>query len=149
MTARWKWLLAIAGLLAANVVAMGILAVVAHRGGAQVIPDYYARAAHYDDELVSSSQSRALGWRVDVSVTGNAIDATVVDASGAPIDGAAVRITGYQRAHASDVVDVVLAATPGGHYRGMLPGRRGSYDLVARVEARGVRYTNRVVVEAR
>lgn len=149
MTAQQRWLLAIAGLLAANVAAMAILAVVAHRGGAQVIPDYYARAAHYDDELASSSQSQALGWRVAVTVAGDAIDATVVDAAGAPIDGAAVHLTGYQRAHAAEVVDLALAATATGHYRGTLPGRRGWYDLVARVDARGAHYTHRLVVEAR
>jgi nitrogen fixation protein FixH len=149
MTARWKWLIAVGGLLAANMVAMIVLLVVAHRDGAQVIPDYYARATHYDDELTSSSRSLALGWRLDVSVAGDAIDASVVDASGAPITGAAVHVTGYQRAHASDVVDIALAATGGGHYRGAMPARRGWYDLVARVDARGVRYTRRVVVEVR
>ncbi len=88
MTARWKWLLAIAGLLVANVIAMMALAVAANHGGAQVIPDYYAKATHYDDELDSSSRSQALGWRVEVTVAGDVIDATVVDASGAPITGA-------------------------------------------------------------
>jgi nitrogen fixation protein FixH len=149
MTAGRTWLLAIAGLLAANVIAMAILAVVAHRGGAQVIPDYYARAAHYDDELASSSSSQALGWHIEVAIVGDVIDAMVVDASGAPIDGAAVHITGYQRAHASDLVDIALGATAAGHYRGTLAARRGWYDLVARVDARGARYSRRVVVEAR
>ncbi len=149
MTARWKWLLAIAGLLVANVIAMMALAVAANHGGAQVIPDYYAKATHYDDELDSSSRSQALGWRVEVTVAGDVIDATVVDASGAPITGATVRITGYQRAHASEVVDVALTATTAGHYRGAMPSRRGWYDLVARVDARDAHYTNRVVVEAR
>lgn len=149
MTARWRWLLAIAGLLAANVIAMVTLAVVAHRGSAQVIPDYYARATHYDDELDSSSRSRALGWRVDVAVTGAVVEATVVDAAGAPITGAAVHITGYQRAHAADTVDIALAATAPGHYRGAMPARRGWYDLVARVDVRDVLYTSRVAIEAR
>src|SRR5262245_8775514 len=114
MTARWKWLLAIAGLLAANVAAMVTLAVAAHHGGAQIIPDYYARATHYDDELDRSSRSRDLGWRVELAArcaAGGAIDATVVDAAGAPITDAAVQLTGYQRAHAGEMVDVVLAAT--------------------------------------
>ena len=149
MTARWKWLIAIAGLLVANMIAMVILAVAANRAGAQVIPDYYAKATRYDDELASSTRSQALGWRVDVSIAGNVIDATVVDASGAAIREATVRITGYQRAHASDVVDVVMATAGAGHYRGTMPGRRGWYDLVVRVDARGERYTKRLVVEAR
>jgi hypothetical protein len=41
MTPRSKWLLAIAGLLVANVIAMVILAVVANVGGSRVIPSYY------------------------------------------------------------------------------------------------------------
>ena len=85
MTAGWKWSVAIVGLLAVNVIAMVVLAVLAHHGGAQVIPDYYAKATHYDDELTRSSRSKALGWRVAVSIDGAAIDATVVDAAGAPI----------------------------------------------------------------
>lgn len=43
MTARSRWLLAIAGLLLANIVAMVVLTVAAHRDGAQVIPDYDTR----------------------------------------------------------------------------------------------------------
>ena len=149
MTARWKWLLAIAGLLVANVVAMVTLAVVANRGAAQVIPDYYAKATHYDDELDSSSRSQALGWRIDLAVAGDVVDATVIDASGAPITGAAVHVVGYQRAHAAETVDIALAASSAGHYRGAMPGRRGWYDLVIRVDARGTQYSQRIVVEAR
>jgi nitrogen fixation protein FixH len=148
MTARWKWLLAIVGLLGANVIAMITLAVAAH-GGAEIIPDYYTRATHYDDELDSSSRSQALGWRVELAADGNVIDAVVADAAGQPITGAAVHVTGYQRAHAAETVDIALAATSAGHYRGAMPSRRGWYDVVARVEARGTQYTRRMVVEAR
>jgi nitrogen fixation protein FixH len=143
------WTVAIVALLAANMIAMITLAVIAHRGGAQVIPDYYARAVHYDDELARSATSHALGWNVEVVVVGGTIDATVSDASGAPIDGAAVRITGYQRAHASDVVDVVLASASAGRYRGAIRDQRGWYDLEASVAADGARYTQHVVIEAR
>jgi nitrogen fixation protein FixH len=149
MIARWKWPIAIASLLIGNVIAMVVLATAAHRGAAQVIPDYYAAAVHFDDEIDRSSQSQALGWRVDVAIAGAAVDATVVDATGAPITQATVRVTGYQRARASEVVDVVLTADRPGPYRGPLAGRRGVYDLVARVDARGAHYTSRSVVEAR
>jgi len=143
------WTVAIVALLAGNMVAMIALAVLANRGGAQVIPDYYARAAHYDDELARSQASQALGWRVEVTVTGGAIDAVVRDASGAPIDGAEVRITGYQRAHASEAVDVVLARASAGRYRGAIRDQRGWYDLVASVAAGGADYTQHIVLEAR
>ena len=149
MTARWKWILAIAGLLAGNVIAMAALAVAANRGKAQVIPDYYARATRYEGELTRSAESRELGWRVDVVAADGAIDAVVSDATGQPIDGAIVRITGYQRAHASEVLDIVLAAAAPGHYRGAMPGRLGAYDLVASVDTGTAHFTQRVVVEAR
>jgi nitrogen fixation protein FixH len=148
MTPRRTWIAAIVGLLLANVVAMIALAVAANHGGAQVIPDYYAKAAHYDDELARSQASQALGWHVEVAVAGGTIDAAVSDASGAPIDGAEVRITGYQRAHASDVVDVVLASASAGRYRGAIHDQRGRYDLVASVVAGAAHYTQHVVVEA-
>jgi len=149
MTAQRKWLAAIAGLLGANVIAMVVLAVVANNGTTQVIPDYYARATHYDDELASSTVSQALGWHVEIAMIGGAIDATLRDAAGRAIDGARVRITGYQRAHASDAVDVALADATAGHYRSAVRARPGRYDLVAIVAARGARYTQHLVVEAR
>jgi nitrogen fixation protein FixH len=149
MTARSKWPFAIAGLLAVNVIAAVTLAVLANRGGAEVIPDYYAKASHYDDELARSAMSQALGWRVEVALAGTRIDATVSDAAGKPIEAARVRITGYQRAHASELIDVELIATYAGHYRGAVPGRAGWYDLVASVEAGDAHFTRRVVAEAR
>jgi nitrogen fixation protein FixH len=148
-SARWTWTLAIAGLLAANVVAMATLAVVAHRDAAQVIPDYYARATRYDDELTRSAASRALGWRVDLAVASGTVDAVVSDASGRPITGARVRVTGYHRAHASERLDLELTAAAAGRYRGVIAGRIGRYDLEASVEAAGAHYSQRVTVEAR
>lgn len=41
MSARTRWTLAIVGLLVGNIVAMVILATVAHVGQSTVIPDYY------------------------------------------------------------------------------------------------------------
>jgi nitrogen fixation protein FixH len=149
MTPQVKWVVAIAALLGANVLAMVVLAVAASNGTNQVIPDYYTKAAHYDDELARSAVSQALGWHVVVAIAGGAIDATVRDATGDAIDGAQVRITGYQRAHASDAVDVALSAAAAGHYRGIVGAQRGWFDLVAVVDARGAHYTQHVVIEAR
>ena len=149
MKASTTWTLAITGLLAANVVAMAILAVVAHSGTHQVIPDYYTKATHYDDEMARSSVSQALGWRVEIAIAGTAIGASVSDAAGEPLDGARVHVSGYQRAHAAERVDLALAPDGPGHYRAVLGARRGWYDLVAVVEARGAHYTRHIVVEAR
>jgi nitrogen fixation protein FixH len=143
------WVAAIAGLLGANVVAMTILAVTAGNGGTQVIPAYYDKAAHYNDELDRALVSRALGWHAGVTMSGGAIEVVVVDAAGAALDGATVRVTGYQRAHAAELVDVTLASAGGGHYRGQLQGRPGWHDLTVLAERAGARYTQPVAIEAR
>jgi len=150
MTARRTWTLAIVGLLGATVVAMVVLAVAANDGGTQVIPSYYDKAAHYDDEIDRARASQALGWHADVVLAGGAIDVLVSDAAGAPVDGASVRVTGYQRAHAADLLDVGLsAAGQRGHYRGDVHDRRGSYDLTVFAERSGARYMQHVAIEDR
>jgi nitrogen fixation protein FixH len=149
MTASRTWILAIVGLLAANVVAMAILAVLAHHGTSQVIPDYYAKAAHYDDEMARSAASQALGWQVRVTIVDGSTYVTVSDAAGRPLDGAQVRVTGYHRAHAAALLDQVLVPGGPGHYRADSHARPGWYDLTALVTAGGARYTQHVVVEAR
>jgi nitrogen fixation protein FixH len=150
MTPRRTWILAIVGLLGANVTAMTILAVLANDGGTQVIPAYYDKAAHYDDELDRAEVSRVLGWHADVVLAGGAIDVIVSDAVGAPIDGASVRVTGYQRAHAADQLDVALPAVGGGgHYRSAIRERRGWHDLTVFAVRGGARYMQHVALEAR
>jgi len=44
MTARSKWLLAIVGLLAINLVAAVVLAIAANHGGSRVVPEYAREA---------------------------------------------------------------------------------------------------------
>ena len=149
MTPRLSWICAIVGLLAANMVAMIILAVVANDGATQVIPAYYDKAAHYDDEMARSRASRALGWRAEVAMIGGALDVTVSDAAGQAIDGAEVRITGYQRAHASDPLDVVLTTVGAGRYHAVVREHRGWHDLTVVADRGGAHYTQHVVVEAR
>jgi nitrogen fixation protein FixH len=143
-----RWSLVIGGLLAGNVVSMVILAVVAGNGGTQVIPAYYDRAAHFDDEIARASASRALGWHAEVAIAAGAIDVTMSDAAGHAVDGARVRVTGYQRAHAGEPVDVELAAIGVGHYRVGLRERRGWHDLTVVADRGDAHYLEHVAVEA-
>jgi nitrogen fixation protein FixH len=149
MTPRFSWMFAIVGLLAVNLIAMSVLAVVANRGGSQVVPAYYDKAVHFDDEIDRASVSRALGWRADVAIAASAVDVVLRDAAGAAIEGAQVRIQGYQRAHAAELVDVVLRSAGGGHYRADIRERRGWHDLTVVAALGGARFTQRVAVEAR
>lgn len=147
MKARTRWLLAIGGLLAGNVLGVITLAMVASAGAAQVIPDYDVKASQFDTELARDAASRRLGWQAAIAIAGDAIEARVQDASGQPIEGARVEITGYHRAAAAATLDLVLAPS-GDAYRGALHGRRGAYDLVVAVDARGEHFTQRLAVEA-
>ena len=149
MTPRKAWAIAIVGLLGVNVVAMVILAVVANDGGTQVIPAYYDKAAHYDDEIDRARVSRALGWHAGVVMAGGAIEVVLSDAAGHAIDGATLRVTGYHRVHAADPFDVVLAKAGGGRYRGDVRDRPGWHDLTVVADRAGVRYLQHVTVEAR
>jgi len=149
MTPAMRWWLVIGGLLVGNVIAMGVLAVVASDGSTQVIPAYYDRAVHFDDEIDRASASRALGWHVEVAIAAGEIDVTMSDASGHAVDGARVRVTGYQRAHAGEPIDVELARVGGGRYRAGLRERRGWHDLTVVAERGDAHYQQRVAVEAR
>lgn len=149
MKPHLRWIFAIVGLLGVNVIAMVILAIAANNGGTQVIPAYYDKAAHYDDEMARSVVSQALGWHADVAMTAGAIDVTVRDAAGGAIEGAKVRVTGYQRAHADEPLDVVLLTSGPGRYRAGFRERRGWHDLVVVADRGGAHYTQRVVVEAK
>lgn len=94
MSPGTKWILVIIGLLAGNMVAMGVLIAASHDGASQVIPSYYEKAIHYDDQIDQAREDDKLGWPVAATVDHGALVIT-----GAPA-GAAVSITGYPRAHA-------------------------------------------------
>lgn len=147
MTATRNWLIAIGGLLAANVIGVTTMAVIANAGGAQVIPDYDVKASRFDAEMTRDAANRRLGWQAAIAITGDAIEARIRDADGRAIEGAHVEVTGYHRAHAAVPFDVVLAAT-GDAYRGAFAGRRGWYDVEVAVDARGAHFTQQLAIEA-
>ncbi|HEU0035840.1 MAG TPA: FixH family protein [Kofleriaceae bacterium] len=142
-----RWLLAIGGLLVANIVAMVILTVSAHADQAQIIPAYYDQAVHYDDAIDTAAQSRKLAWQADTKLRDGAIDIAVRDASGAPLTDAHVRVSGYQRAHAAQRYDLVLGMIAPGRYR--VPARleRGVHDVTVTIERGTERFVDRVSTE--
>ena len=127
MSAGMKWILAIVGLLTANLVAMAILIGAAHAGGSRVLPQYYERAIHYDDAIDQAAKNRALGWRASARFVGREPIVTVVDREGAPIR------------------DVSVVATP--RAAGVHPA--GIYDLTVTAVRGGERFVEHVVAEAR
>ncbi len=144
-----KWTIAILGLLAGNVIAMVVLMAVAHSGASEVIPNYYDRAAHYDNEIDDAARSRTLGWHADVSLEGAVIAVVVRDRAGLAVDGASVRVTGYSRAHGQPI-DAALVLVSDGAYRAVLRSPAvGVHDLTVVIERAGSRFTSPFSIEAR
>ena len=142
-----RWIIAICGLLAVNVIAQVALAIAANDGGTQVIPAYYEKAAHYDDALDQAHKNHELGWQATVALDRDGAQVVVRDATGAPIDGAHVAITGYQRAHAASELALELAGAGGGTYRAATHMRPGMHDLTITVESRGAVFTQHTAID--
>ena len=51
MSAKLRWVLIIVGFLMANTLAMGFLVMASRTSRAEVIPDYYAKAARFDEKV--------------------------------------------------------------------------------------------------
>lgn len=150
MSSAMKWTIAIVTLLAGNLLMMIVLAVAANRDDAQVIPDYYAQATRYDETMAEAAASHALGWTAAAQLERGALEVTLHDAHGAPLDGARVTVTGYQRAHAVGRYTLGLVASGGGRYQGILADApAGVHDLAIVVERGTERFTQQLVVEAR
>lgn len=150
MSAATKWTIVIVVLLAGNIAAMAILATVASATSPDIVPDYYERAARYDDAIDEAAHSRALGWSSDVRLAGASVEVSMREKSGVPLDGAVVRVSGYPRAHAKRVIDTMLVAVAPGTYRATLPATAmGVHDLTIVVTRGGERFTMPATVEAR
>lgn len=147
MSAGTRWVLAIVGLLGGNAIAVAALLVSASTGGAQVIPAYYDRAAHFDDQIDEAARSRALGWRATVTAERGLFQVDVTDAAGAPLDGARVRVTGHHRAHAARQLATVAAQVAPGRYLAAAPTHAGRHDLVIEIQRGGERFVAREAVD--
>lgn len=146
MSARRNWTLAIIGLLGGNLISMGIIAFIAHRDQAQIIPAYDVQAANYDREIDEAERSRAIGWSASAALLAGVVEVRVVDANGVALGDARVRVRGYPLAHAVDRIDIELLALGGGLYQAPLRAA-GRYDLTIHVDRAGVQFSQRAAVE--
>lgn len=77
---------------------------------------YYQHAINYDAEQAIAQRTSRLGWRVAVEATPvatvgpGAFVARVTDASGAPVEGATVRMTAFHLAHADRIAEARATA---------------------------------------
>ena len=128
MSAGTKWIVAIVGLLAGNLIAMAVLLGAANTGGSRVLPQYYDRAIHYNNAIDQAAQNRALGWRVRAAWNGRAVVAEVTDRDGVALRDANIEIATEAR----------------------VPGQqRGLYDVTVVVTRGADKFVERTIVEAR
>jgi nitrogen fixation protein FixH len=141
MNATVRWILIVVGMLVSNVLAMGYLVLASSTSRADVIPDYYTKAANYDREIDQAANNRALGWRLDVR---RGLEITVHDARGELVRGARVRVISTARAVGTPTT-LELVERDG---RYVVPhAQRGVEDLAITVEQGSERFTAHATIE--
>jgi nitrogen fixation protein FixH len=148
MSAGAKWIVAVVGLLAGNVLAGVVLIGAAHHGASRVLDGYYEHAVHYDDAIDEAARDRDLAWHVGVTIDHGVATVTATDANGQPIERAHVQIAGVERAATARSIHGDLAAAGAGAYRAQLGGA-GWIDLAITIERGRDRYVRRFALEAR
>jgi nitrogen fixation protein FixH len=148
MSAGTRWILIVIGLLVGNAIAVVVLIGSAGGTSGRVLPDYYDRAAAWDDTMAEAARSSALGWQVQTQARGRTVEVTLRDRAGAPLTGAAVSLRGFPRGNVDATAALDLVATGPGQYRGEWPGAQGGLHDVTIVATRGGdRWIDRRIVE--
>lgn len=137
------WPVGLTAVLAVTVLAnIGVFLLAARHGGAEAVPDYYRRAVAWDSAVADGARSRALHWTLDADLSapgapGGVLTLALRDASGAPITGARVRVTGFPVARADQSFDVTLADVGGGRYALAVPVRHPEWHALEVTVRRG------------
>ena len=144
----WIWI--VVALLAGNVLAVSILIGSAGSTRGRVLPDAYERAAEFDAFRADEAASASMGWRATVSIARGTVEVALTGADGAPVRGAVVRVSGYQRTRADRTVALALLETGPGRYSGAIgEARPGWYELTVVSQLRHDGHVTKVSVEAK
>ena len=135
------WPVGVVAVLAITVGANVALMVAARDPNAYVVePDYYRKAVNWDSTMAQSRANVALGWQLDAALDawtpgGTPLRLKIVDSTGAPVTGAAVRVDLLNNLSPEHVLRAAPVEVGGGLYRATvsLP-RAGLWEL--RAEAR-------------
>ncbi|MFN8586373.1 MAG: FixH family protein [Candidatus Eisenbacteria bacterium] len=135
------WPVAIIGVLAVTVGANIWLFYEARDPNVVAIePDYYRKAVAWDSTMAQAERDVQLGWRAEVTTGalnagGTTVAVTLADSTGAPLEGAAVRVECIHNADALHHRNADLPAAGAGRYEGRVPlPRAGLWEV--RITAR-------------
>lgn len=144
----WPW--ALGSVLSMTVVSnLWVMKLAGSDASLAVEPDYYQKALAWDSTMSQQRVNAALGWSLESSLTegigGSSqpmIEVLLKNASGEPIDHAAIFVEATHNARAGEIITVELAPHGTGRYRAMLGStRRGLWQLRFEVTAAGERFT--------
>ena len=130
------WPIAIAMVLVITVAAnLWVMRLASADPSFAIEPDYYAKAVRWDSTLAQEARNRALGWRIVPALgafderDGARLDVRVVDAAGADIRDAVVRVSAFAVARSGRRVDLDLPATSLGYGARIPLGYGGEWEL--------------------
>ncbi len=147
MSAATRWVGGVIALLVGN--ALAVAALIGAAGGdtgRRVVPDYYQKAAAWDDVMAASARTARLGWRCQVTARGRTVAVACRDDADRPV-GASATITALPRGRADEAVAVTMEPADGG-FRGVVSGgRHGLHDLTVVVLRGDDRWSGSALVE--
>ena len=101
----------------------------------QIVKNPYEAGLAFNQRLRDQQHQVALGWQVDAGLQPDGdLVVTVLDKAGAPVEGLKARATLERPATEQGRLDVALAETAPGVYRGRQPLAPGAWDLRALLE---------------
>ncbi|MBK7582234.1 MAG: FixH family protein [Myxococcales bacterium] len=125
---------------------LSMAAIAVHDPSFATEQDYYKKAVAWDQTQAQVSTNTRLGWKVelDTELRGNELHvlARVVDASGAPIRGATVKLEAFANARAARVETAVLLPTGDAGYGGTVAlSQLGLWEFRLDVSSDGRHFT--------
>ena len=122
--------------------------------GIAIEPDYYRKAVDWDSTLAQERLNRTLGWRLTPALAaftpanGADLRVSLTDSTGAPIDGATIKVSAFYNARANELVDATLVPGRDGYEGRLRVNHAGVWELRFEVTRQGTRFTSTARVEA-
>jgi nitrogen fixation protein FixH len=150
----WRWPIIVVVMLAIHMLIMMTAVTIASRARALgVVPNYYDKAVHWDQEQAALRQSKALGWQIFIHPASN-IDSLgkrdvlfeLLDAQGKSIAADSLEITYFHHAHAEESEHLTLNKGPdAGEFGVKLPMRyAGLWEFHFVALAQGKRFVSSI-----
>lgn len=126
--ARWLWVSLVVGLLAFQVLACLVAALLAMSSPAVVtVPNYYEKSLQWDEHRAELAASQRLGWSATIHFSepvdifeNRTISVRLTDAQSTVVPAETVSLKAWHHAAANQLVDVELAEVAPGFFQGKL-----------------------------